>query len=370
MTAASDGSAMWIAIPVGDQLRSRPVPVPATIQHRLAVHTRRPVGGIVRQREAVTAAYQAFSAAVCASNRSTIKLTSCAARRDLGCWGETVARPPISPAGRCHRPNPASDAPTRLAAIMSRRLARSLACAYASTSSVRPRNRRRTDVRQRGDLAQDIGIADQFQGHVSLVFYLFQRQRRDGNRHTAAGDKMAVPGSDVKTASRICSALDVDPLDARGSRQRHRAGHQVTDAPSATSAAASANPILPELRLPRKRTGSSASRVGPAVNNTRLPARRPPARFAPRASWISAGSSILPGPTSPQACAPRPDRGKMTPRLTAVARHWPGRRMSPHRLVHRRRHHQRRAVVARHNVDSRSRPCPRPARENPQSPAR
>ena len=42
------------------------------------------------------------------------------------------------------------------------------------------------------------------------------------------------------------------------------------------NARASANPILPELRLLRKRTGSIGSRVGPAVISTLIPFALPP----------------------------------------------------------------------------------------------
>ena len=50
-----------------------------------------------------------------------------------------------------------------------------------------------------------------------------------------------------------------------------------TLAPASRAACATANPILPELRLLMKRTGSIRSRVGPAVMSTRRPASTPSA---------------------------------------------------------------------------------------------
>ena len=48
-----------------------------------------------------------------------------------------------------------------------------------------------------------------------------------------------------------------------------------TSAPASRAACATAKPILPELRLLMKRTGSIGSRVGPAVISTRRPCRSP-----------------------------------------------------------------------------------------------
>jgi hypothetical protein len=46
----------------------------------------------------------------------------------------------------------------------------------------------------------------------------------------------------------------------------------VTSAPRRRASSASATPIRPEARLPRKRTASRGSRVPPAETRTRLPA--------------------------------------------------------------------------------------------------
>ena len=77
-----------------------------------------------------------------------------------------------------------------------------------------------------------------------------------------------------------------------------------TSAPRAAARAAMAKPILPVERLPRKRTGSRSSTVGPAVTRTRLPTRSFGATAANTAATISSGSSIRPGPSSPLATRP------------------------------------------------------------------
>ncbi len=65
-----------------------------------------------------------------------------------------------------------------------------------------------------------------------------------------------------------------------------------------------AKPILPVERLPRKRTGSRSSTVGPAVTTTR---RRPRSRGITRPSTAAAmalGSAMRPTPESPEATSP------------------------------------------------------------------
>ena len=108
------------------------------------------------------------------------------------------------------------------------------------------------------------------------------------------------------TASRISAAVrHADHLDA-GGRLRAAVGPLISDdrvRRGCAAAAASAYPIFPLERLPMKRTGSSASRVGPAVTMTRLAAAadltaRGPA--LPRAT-MSAGSASRPLPIQPQA---------------------------------------------------------------------
>ena len=86
------------------------------------------------------------------------------------------------------------------------------------------------------------------------------------------------------------------------------------------AASATAKPIFPELRLPRKRTGSMSSKVGPALTRMRRPARRGGRRLAATAATMSAGSDSRPSPTSPQAWPPLPGPMTCTPRATRVAR--------------------------------------------------
>ena len=81
----------------------------------------------------------------------------------------------------------------------------------------------------------------------------------------------------------------------------HRPRDQVTRAPRAAATAAIANPILPLLRLPMKRTGSMSSKVGPALTTRCLPAsdalmRAPPARPRSRQARPSARDRTRPRP--------------------------------------------------------------------------
>ena len=91
-----------------------------------------------------------------------------------------------------------------------------------------------------------------------------------------------------------------------------------TRAPSRAAAAATAYPIFPVLWLVRKRTGSRASRVGPAVTSTSTPASAPPSNRAMTRAAISSGSSIRPGPTSPHAWSPSPGPSISTPRSSSA----------------------------------------------------
>ena len=85
----------------------------------------------------------------------------------------------------------------------------------------------------------------------------------------------------------------------------------VTSAPRSIACRAMAYPMRPVERLVRKRTGSSASRVGPADTTMRMPARsftRTLARTAQSTSSSTEGS--FPSPSSPQASMP--EAGGMT----------------------------------------------------------
>jgi len=114
---------------------------------------------------------------------------------------------------------------------------------------------------------------------------------------------MSCPGSASITAASICAALRT-LMRATPAGVGNATGPAISDtsAPIAAAAAATAKPILPELRLPMKRTGSISSNVGPAVISTRTPASMALARIWPaNADTSSSGSSRRPGPTSPQA---------------------------------------------------------------------
>jgi hypothetical protein len=114
---------------------------------------------------------------------------------------------------------------------------------------------------------------------------------------------------------------------------------RVTRAPRRAAAAASANPIVPVEPLERKRTGSMASRVGPAVTRTCLPASVPARASRAARSWakMASGSGSRPSPMSPLARAPCSGR---LHHLHAVGAEGgevaPRGRVGPHVVVHRR----------------------------------
>ena len=76
-------------------------------------------------------------------------------------------------------------------------------------------------------------------------------------------------------AARVVSTSTTDPDSGR---TLPFASSVTTSAPRALASAASAAPMRPDERLPRKRTPSSGSRVPPAVTSTRRPASGPDAR--------------------------------------------------------------------------------------------
>ena len=116
----------------------------------------------------------------------------------------------------------------------------------------------------------------------------------------------------------------------------------VTLAPAPAAASASAYPMRPELWLLMKRTGSSGSRVGPAVTSTPSPSSSPLARRrSVTIPAMRAGSSILPGPISPHAwialIRTQEQDTATGERRDVVLRG----RMQPHLSVHRRRRRHR-----------------------------
>ena len=118
-----------------------------------------------------------------------------------------------------------------------------------------------------------------------------------------------------------------------------------TSAPRSTAARARAQPIRPEERLPRNRTGSRCSRVPPALTTTRRPARsRAAARCtiegsvstAVATAASSAGSGSRPGPVSGPVSRPESGSTTMQPRDRERVDVGLGGRVQPHLGVHRR----------------------------------
>ena len=87
------------------------------------------------------------------------------------------------------------------------------------------------------------------------------------------------------------------PPRRAGDERSRSPGAASTLAPRRAASSASAAPIRPELRLPRKRTGSSGSRVPPAVTRIAAAVERARTRAAPPiTAAIAAGSLIRPMP--------------------------------------------------------------------------
>src|SRR4030081_3197710 len=88
--------------------------------------------------------------------------------------------------------------------------------------------------------------------------------------------KTSVPGSSVSTAASMSAALSTSTrVTPVGVGRPTGPQTSPTAAPASRAACATAKPILPELRLLMKRTGSMRSRVGAAGMRTGLPPRRP-----------------------------------------------------------------------------------------------
>ena len=122
----------------------------------------------------------------------------------------------------------------------------------------------------------------------------------------------SAPTAALVTASCRSSAVSTGTTATPGGTlARMVAATRVTSAPRAAATSAKAAPCFPDERLPRNRTGSSGSRVPPAVTTT----RRPPsdwlvATTARHAAYSSSGSGSRPGPLSGPVS--RPEAGSMT----------------------------------------------------------
>ncbi len=151
----------------------------------------------------------------------------------------------------------------------------------------------------------------------------------------------AISGTSQDSNSRSQAAASSAAVATESSRVAGGAGSDafaatsVTWAPRRAACRASAKPILPDERLPMKRTLSIGSRVPPAVTSTRTPSSRPSpgarscvASAASQAAKSSAGSGSRPTPCSPwEASSPSPGaryghaaRGSAAPGWPA----WPG----------------------------------------------
>ena len=138
----------------------------------------------------------------------------------------------------------------------------------------------------------------------------------------------------------------VDAVHAVGRRQRHRAGHQhdLRAAPRPRPGRC-ANPILPLLRLPMKRTGSMSSKVGPALTRMRRPAERA-AVLMPTSPLLERGDDLhrLAHATGAGfAFGQRAVVGADHRHAALAQRGDVGLRgrVQPHAVVHRRRHRDR-----------------------------
>ena len=133
----------------------------------------------------------------------------------------------------------------------------------------------------------------------------------------------AAPPRAVTTA--VCSSAAVPTRVVRTPAGRGTstwAATRWTSAPRSRAASASAIPCRPDEALPRNRTGSSGSRVPPALTTTRRPARSPVRADDRRArTWLSrsSGSGSRPGPESEPVSRPAAGSTTTTPRERSVA---------------------------------------------------
>ena len=108
-----------------------------------------------------------------------------------------------------------------------------------------------------------------------------------GRKSATAADMISAsrPGRCSLTARAMSAALSTSTGVMPGSVSAAAVVTSVTSAPRSRAAAAKARPIRPDERLVRVRTGSTASRVPPAVTSMERPAKSP---CAPSA-WRRAG---------------------------------------------------------------------------------
>jgi hypothetical protein len=143
------------------------------------------------------------------------------------------------------------------------------------------RFRRETDgerpVRTQGrHFRENVRVANQLQRERVLGFLDFLL---GGLSRAVIGDRsgcdenIRLPDPMHHRFMHLNRAVHIDPLDTGRGFKLTGPLTSRTRAPASAAASATAKPIRPVLRLLIKRTGSSASRVGPAVNSTVNPCR-------------------------------------------------------------------------------------------------
>ncbi len=206
------------------------------------------------------------------------------------------APPPRSPRSRrsCARP-PRSRRGGRspCAASFVRPLARTSSVSAAKPTITWPGRARSAEIsaRMSGLRTRTIGS-----GSWPSFFLIFPAAYAAGRKSATAAaiTTASASGAALSTASRSCTAVPTCTTSTpAGSGMPVFAAIRVTRAPRAAAVRARAYPCLPEERLPRKRTGSSGSRVPPALTTTCRPARS--GSVTPRASTRRQTSKISDG---------------------------------------------------------------------------
>src|SRR5688500_1753168 len=201
--------------------------------------------------------------------------------------------------------------PTTLPTIRSSPLSRSLAAAFTSRSfdsAAKPTRKGRTSSGISPTSATMSGLGTSSMWMLSPERLILRWLARAGAKSATAAAmmRMSAPGAARRTASRMLCAVVASTTDMpRGGVTLIAPAISVTDAPRSRAPSAMAAPILPEERLPMKRTGSSGSRVPPAVTTTCSPSRSPArANRCSTASTMVGGSASRPMPVSPDASSP------------------------------------------------------------------
>ena len=180
---------------------------------------------------------------------------------------------------------------------------------------------------------------------VGLLDLLTRRRRRAKIRRRCSHDqRVCVRDCMLDGSAHLLGRFHERHARPRWRRDRERARDELTSAPRRHAAAAIATPILPLLRFERNLTGSTGSRVGPAVTTTRLP-RSAPARLeqTPDVRDDRLGVRQAPGSApSPTASAPGVRLEHAVADLAQVGDVRLRLRVRPHAIVHCRNDQHRR----------------------------